>query len=315
MRTVPVLAVTGALVAALLSGCSGVQASTGCVVDSGSASDLVTSIGRAGTEKAARFPTPLHPQSTQRTVVSEGTGTEIAAGDVVGYGMTIYDAQSGDVIAALPADYGTASASGVQVSNGQTTFALKGLGSALRCTRLGSTVAVTLTARDLGSLAQSKDAAWVVVMRPTRALPGSATGTPKSGEPGFPGVVSLPDGRPGTTATDPNSAALTRIRTEEVRSGTGATVRRGDLLFAEYLGVSYPANDEIANSWSESALTVVTADSQQSQKDIPGPVAAELVGRKVGSRVVVLVPAKQGGQTTGGDAAYVIDILGIARRG
>jgi peptidylprolyl isomerase len=135
---------------------------------------------------------------------------------------------------------------------------------------------------------------------------------------GLPAVVLGADGRPGITL--PEDVPPTTLRVADLKSGSGATIERGDTAVIQYTGViwkpSDPANGTVFDSsWaSGSPVNVVVKKGQT----VPGLVSA-LAGQKVGSQVLAILPPSQayGSQSTSTIPAnatlvFVVDILGKA---
>jgi peptidylprolyl isomerase len=103
--------------------------------------------------------------------------------------------------------------------------------------------------------------------------------------------------------------------------GSGATVKKGQSIVIQLMGIDWQTAKTFADTWSThtAQTVVVTPATDTSAGGIPSGVVTALVGQKVGSQVVVIVPPKEGfaagknpsGVTDGDTLVFVIDILGI----
>ncbi|HEY6801835.1 MAG TPA: FKBP-type peptidyl-prolyl cis-trans isomerase, partial [Agromyces sp.] len=111
MRIRPLAALSvAALSAVLLAGCangaapesSPSPAGTGsadlcaAVAPSGAASEAVTVEGEFGEKSEATFSSPLEVEELQSTVVTEGDGDAVAAGELVTYALSAFNAETGE---------------------------------------------------------------------------------------------------------------------------------------------------------------------------------------------------------------------------
>src|SRR5689334_13424807 len=102
-----------ALSAVLLAGCSGgspdpTESPSPVVVDlcdaaapSGDASEAVTVEGTAGAPSTATFEFPLEIPELQTTVVEEGSGDPVEAGQLVSFALSAFSADTGEQIGAI----------------------------------------------------------------------------------------------------------------------------------------------------------------------------------------------------------------------
>jgi hypothetical protein len=137
-----------------------------------------------------------------------------------------------------------------------------------------------------------------------------ATGTPVDPLPGFPEVV-FADGKP--TVTIPEGAVPTEYAIETLIQGDGDVVPDGATVVVNYHGVNWNSGLVFDSSFDRGApATFSTAGVIQGFRDA-------IVGQKIGSRVVVIIPsdlgygdAGSGDMIKGGDTlVFVIDILGL----
>src|SRR5205085_1754555 len=125
---------------------------------------------------------------------------------------------------------------------------------------------------------------------------------------GFPTVVLAPNGQPGITIPASGSAPKT-LRTEQLKVGDGGTVKKDSLVILQYTAVGWENKNVVLSSWQSGSPDLVSIGTGQSQENqaLPQSVLGQLIGKQVGSQVVIEAPTE--GQVPA--AAWVVDILGI----
>jgi peptidylprolyl isomerase len=121
----------------------------------------------------------------------------------------------------------------------------------------------------------------------------------------------------------PSVAPPTDLKDVLLQQGAGATVARGQTILAEYVGVLWRDGKPFDSSWDPGrhpfAARIALSDPSGQSGVIEGWVKG-LTGKKVGSRVLLVVPPKFGyGKSGNVDAGikatdtlvFVIDILGV----
>jgi FKBP-type peptidyl-prolyl cis-trans isomerase len=317
VRRAPALLVAAALVLVSLSGCSSnPNASCTGAATAGAASNLISVKGDFGQEPRVTFPTPLKTSDTQSTVNIQGTGEKLEKNQVAMINYTIYNATSGKQIGA--GSYSKGGDAGIVVGKSIT-----GLNQALLCSTVGSRLAVAIPYKDgFGSDASNfglkKNDSVVMVVDVVRAFLARANGAVQPRQPGFPIVVLAPNGTPGISA--PTGTAPKTLKIAVLKAGSGATVKKKDTVVVNYMGVVWNTTSTFESTWTGSGPTeVVAAADPSSQGGIPAGFASAIIGQKVGSQVIAIVPpskgygsAGNGGSVPGGATlVYVIDILGI----
>ncbi|NNC13231.1 peptidylprolyl isomerase [Planctomonas sp. JC2975] len=329
---IPAVLAVSAAAALLLAGCAGSgtgastatpsasakSASTACnPPKSGSVSDAVKVTGDVGKDNTAAEPTvtftkPLKATDTQRSYVSKGDGAQAKTGATVDISMVVYNGTSG----AKLTSNGYAGTATIPVTVGGGSL-IPGLTQAVECAPVGSRLVTTATAKDawggdpssnVSSLKATDTVVFVVDI--LSSVPSKADGTPQAAQDGFPTVKLAASGQP--TVTIPKSLkAPTETKIEELKQGDGATVADGDSVTVQYQGVNWRTGKVFDQSWGRGLSTM------QTSQVIPGFTKA-LVGQKVGSQVLVVIPPADGYGTTGNSQAgikgtdtlvFVIDIL------
>lgn len=132
-------------------------------------------------------------------------------------------------------------------------------------------------------------------------------------DPALPKVTAEPGKKP--TITIPSGgAAPTELVVKTLIDGTGPAVAKGKTLVAQYVGEVWASGKEFDASWDRAAAAFPIGVG----KVIPGWDEA-LVGKKVGSRVLLSIPPAKGygaaGNTRAGISGtdtlvFVVDLLG-----
>jgi hypothetical protein len=304
-----------ALSALLLAGCTAAPSASdpssspsasaaadlcGAIVKSGEASEAVKVEGDAGTESTATFTAPLDVKELQSTEVDKGSGDPIAAGDVVQFALSAYDATSGEKLGAqgynndlLPQ----------QISPDSV------LGQVVGCAKPGSRfVAAFPASQDQGSSAQ------VYIIDVIGTVPTAATGEDQAPVDGMPTVELDKTGAP--TVTLPDGDIPTEFKKATLKKGDGAVVAAGDSVLVQYHGVSWDTGDVFDESWGKQPLTFTVGSG------VVQGFSDAVTGETVGSQVIAVLPPsvaygdKSDTNTNplaGQTLVFVVDILAAAK--
>jgi peptidylprolyl isomerase len=300
------------LVALALAGCSA-PGGDNCI-PSGAASSAVKVDGEFGDAPTITLDKGLTAATTERSVAITGTGAAVANGDTVTMDYTLYNGTTGLEIE--KSEYSEISPIPYPIDTSATSFV--GLSKAITCTTVGSRiVAVIPNAEGFGAQAAQAGIGvddtlvFIIDVTSIAAKPlAEASGTPVEPLEGFPEVV-FTDGNP--TVTIPTGAVPTEYGIETLIQGDGAVVADGATVVVNYEGVNWNTGEVFDSSFDRGATaTFSTSGVIQGFRDA-------LVGQKVGSRVVVIIPsdlgygdAGSGDKIKGGDTlVFVIDILGV----
>jgi len=273
-----------ALVAALtLTGCSSGSKSDGAdCAPSGKASDSVKVTGDLGKELKLDSKTPVTVTALERTVAIDGDGDEIGDGESVSTNLALFNGKTGETL--QPSTPTTVT------KNDQLSGWAK---SAINCAAVGDRVVVVDTAKDVfgaGVGAQYKldDAdALIMVLDFTGTVLNRAEGKAVKAPADFPSVKLGDDGAP-TITIPKGEKAPTELKIANLIEGDGETVKDGDSVTVQYRGVIWRTGEEFDASWTNgSPATFLT------NQVIPGFTKA-LVGQKVGSQVIAVIPAEDG---------------------
>lgn len=320
-KLVGIIAAAGLVVS--LSACSGSPFSSGCtpVFAQGGNAALVTADGALGADPQAEFPTPLvATKAPQSAVTHAGKGKVVEPGDAVNIQITIYDGENGNKLISTSYD-----ATGLQLL---AVIGTPAFGSISQCATVGSRVTAVGSAGDLigqQSIDQNQPLAGltlghtvVLVVDVTKAFLGRANGVDQLAQAGLPSIVLAPNGQPGFTF--PKGAAPSDLRIATLKAGNGATVKKGDSIVVNYTGVLWDTKAVFDSTWDRNSPATLTAVSLADDQNgvVPG-FAKAVIGAKVGSQVLVVIPPKDGYPSgsapssvpDGSTMVFVIDILGI----
>jgi len=319
-RTASALVLTSALVGSLVA-CVSPIASAGCeaVVPTGESAGYVTATGAFGSPPRVDFPTPLATDAAQQAVIDAGEGEVIGAAQIVDFQVSLFNGSDGELI--TQSDYDDSEAPLRRTAGSDTDL----LAEAVQCARVGSRIAVTGSIEDVfgagaldPSLGLADGDAIVMVLDVQAAYLGRATGFAQLGASGIPAVVTTPDGVPGITI--PDEAPTTELRAHTLLLGQGVEITEGDRVVLHYTGLLWNTKTVFDSSWERGAPATFTITSFENDPNgiVPG-LADGLVGKNVGSQVIVIIPPEFGYPTgqapasipDGATLVFVVDILGI----
>lgn len=314
---VPVLALT-----TLLAGCS-----SGGSGDSGDPSSSPTStslsavhVGDATGEKAPKVTVdaPLAVEETTRKVITTGDGEPVDTGKLVSIAFVGINGATGK-------QFGTGGFADSQ-NPSPASFVLgdsviPGFTTALKGVPAGSEVLTAVAPDDgygpQGGLEQAgigaKDT-LVYLIKVDAVGPARAQGTPVTPPPGLP-AVSLDPATGAPKVTVPAGVpAPTQLVSQVLIEGTGPVVQSGQTVTFQYTGVNYSTGAVFDSSWEKGSPFSTPIGTGQVIKGWD----TGLVGKKVGSQVLLVVPPDQGYGAAGQPAAkisgtdtlvFVVDIL------
>jgi peptidylprolyl isomerase len=254
------------------------------------------------------------------SVIESGDGTRIAPDSQVDYDFTILDGQSGQVL-------GTSGYTSGQFARIAAGFDVS-VGDAMTCATVGSRLAIVSTWADAKSAFSSDaegsmddDATVVVVADLKQAYLGKADGFNQLPQDGMPTVVTAVDGTPGVSVLLQEPPTTTR--SSVIKGGGGATLRADDNAVVHYSLWTWPSATgsepaQVGSTWtSHRAVTLALTDLADGG-GVPTGLLNALVGEKVGSQVLVVLPPGDDSFPAGkGPAAddstyiFVVDLLGI----
>jgi peptidylprolyl isomerase len=264
---------------------------------SGAASDGVTVEGEFGAMSTATFTAPLEVGELERTVVTEGDGDQLAEGDYISYGLTAFDAATGEQL-------GSAGYEGNALQP-QQVVAGGPLGQLFGCAPVGSRLVATLPASDQGG-------AQVYVLDVLSATPGEEWCAPGDFTGEAPTVTFGDGGRP--TVTIPQTELPEDVSIEVLEEGDGDVVAPGDTVEVNYEGVKWSDGTVFDSSWERGETASFATDG------VVDGFRVALEGQKVGSTVLVAMPPACGygvagssdNELSGETLVFVVEIIGTA---
>ena len=304
MRKIPAaLAVLG-LVTVGLAGCS-LPGASDCSPPASDSEllDLVDVTGSVDSAPAVDVYTPFHASEGSSAGLEQGAGTSAITTDdqLVVLDFTLVSGETGETLVATPYNGDLSNV----LAMSQVTQTFPTWGDALECATEGSRVVVAMAPGDIeaeaaASVGLAEDDSAIAVVDVRKVYLAAADGQNQfNSEGGLPSVVRAPDGRPGLVI--PDSASPDELVVQTIKKGDGEVVTADVPVRAHVLGVSWDDKEQVKNTW-EAQPETITLDGD--------PVLAEaLVGQTVGSQVLVVVPADQGG--TDQATVFVFDILGL----
>jgi peptidylprolyl isomerase len=321
VRAATSLVLAVGLVASLAACSTTAPTADGCeAIPSGAVSSAVKVSGDIDSAPTVEVSGLSVPTATERSVVIAGDGAVAQPGDDVVIEYTILSLLTGESVDSTAYD-GTNSA----------TFSLDGtlvagFEKTMLCSTEGSRVVGVLATEDglaasqLTQLGLTEDDSLVLVLdilsvdTPEPIVPplSRAEGEAQDAPAGFPAVTLDADGRP--TVTIPDAAPPTELELAVLIQGDGAEVPEGADVVVHYVGVNWNTQVIFDESWARGEPATFNTGQV-----IAGFTAA-LVGQKVGSQVIVVIPPDQGYGEAGNPPniggtdtlVFVVDILGIA---
>lgn len=289
----------------------------GCGSSTPSSSSPTVSVkGQFGTDPTVSIPTQTAGKALAVKTLIKGTGPALTKTDafVGNYAVYIW---SGKTHKLAESTFQTKSPA---LFSGQL---LPGLETALQGKKMGSRVlAVIPPAEGYGKTGNSQAGVtandtlvFVVDMIKSYAATASASGTQVSNGGGsLPSVTSTPGKAP--TVTIPKTSPPSSLVVKTLIKGSGPPVTKGQEVVTQYVGLIWRTRAIFDSSWSRDAPFGFQIDASPAQ--IIPAWDTGLLGVPVGSRVMLVVPPKDGYGSSGESEAgikgtdtlvFVVDIL------
>lgn len=271
------------------------------------------------TVSIAKNKLPFGTKDTQTKVLSEGSGKIIGDKDLVKTDFVLVNGTSGKTITST---FGETVPS-IDMGNSQN---LPGLLSSLKGKKVGTKLVVSLPpSQAFGSAGSSNlgvgandDLVFYLDVKAADTPLTEATGTARPAESGMP-TVTVPSGagKQAKITVAKGAKAPTSLKTSTLIEGSGKTVKTGDSIAVTYTGQIWGTStvfDATAKHGDGGKPSVFVIGKQQV---ITGWDKA-LVGKKVGSRVLIVVPPSEGYGSQGSaqvgikgtdTLVFVVDIL------
>jgi hypothetical protein len=297
VRKAPALLLSAGLLMATLTGCASSSAADACVpkAPGGAASKLIDVSGSFGSAPKVDFPTPVKATHTERKVVIEGDddGNVLTGAQSIRMALAMYDGETGEPVPG--ASYGEPALYATAQLNPEIT-------TALECVTPGSRIAMTVP---------QGDHAAILVADIFDVFLAKADGADRPVlQPGLPSVVTAGDGTPGLTI--PKSDPPKGLEVAVLKEGDGEKVSKTSRMVVHYTGALWSERTIFDSSWQAGSPATFSSD-----EIIPG-LATALIGKEVGSQVLVVIPPELGyGEQANASIpanstlVFVVDILGI----
>jgi FKBP-type peptidyl-prolyl cis-trans isomerase len=334
-RRVAALAITSLLAAAVTAGCASSTTSSSSAAASSSASasssapanssaspsstvdtyTSVTATGAFGKAPTVTIPAKAGSGALYTKTLIQGSGATLTKTQSLLGDFVLYD-WSGTTHKLIGSTY----------SDGVPTLftgaLLPGLETALVGQKVGSRVIAVIPPTDaFGPSGNSSigvgpndTVVFVVDMLKSFTNTDGVSGAQTSNGGGTLPTVTAGAAGKGPTITIPSTAAPTTLQVKTLIKGTGPVVKKGQYIVVQYTGMNYRTKKVFDSSWSRSEpFATVIGEGQV----IPGWDTG-LVGQTVGSRVLLVIPPKDGYGKTGSSAAgikgtdtlvFAVDIL------
>lgn len=295
------LLVTGTAMSAalLLVGCSG---------GGGLRSVEMTDEDRAaGEAPSIDYETPIKVEGNETKVLDEGDGEDIDPGDTLMVQMSIY---SGGDKSELGESY-SQRAGQVLTFDDDLKERVPELYEAMEGMKVGGVVAYSSDATAGQSGTEGDDSTAVEVYEIIDEVPSGIDGEMKESPDELPAVTEGEDGAP--QIAKPEGKAPAEVTSEYLIEGDGEEIGEGDTVVADYVGVRWEDGEVFDSSYESGSPAALPLDTM-----IPGWAEA-LEGKKVGSRVIMSIPAEKAYGTAeelgedseypAGDLVFVVDLL------
>jgi len=301
---------------AVLAGCAG-SPSSDTTTSTKTTSDLtaIKVTGDPDAKPALNIPKPFAVPKTTRRLLSTGSGGTVTVGEAV----TIqYVGVNGTDGKEFDTSYG---------KSGKATFTLddkqiiKGFVTGLTGVAVGSRVLLAIPPVDgYGTSGQpsvgigpTDTLVFVIDVKSASEVLKRATGTPVKPQAGLPKVtLNKTSGEP--TITVPKTAPPKGLVVRTLIQGKGAKILKGQTITVHYTGVIYATGKVFDSSWAKKAPVPLAIGSGQ----VIAGWDEGLVGKQVGSQILLVIPPDKGYGATGQPSAgikgtdtlvFVVDLL------
>ncbi len=291
----------------LLAGCGGEQAG-----------DLPQVSGEFGKKPTVTLPKGEPGKEFQVKTLIEGNGPEVKKGDIL-FAHFLLKKWQGDEELDATYDSNQLFATPTPIGTGQL---LKAWDEGLVGKKVGSRVLMVVPPEKgyganppQGSPIKPDDTLVYVIdvygsYPPSASVTGQPTGRT---DPKLPTVQAQPGRKPVIKL--PSRAAPKQLVSQVLVEGTGPEVKAGQFLIGQYVGVIWPGGKEFDASWNRQQPAAFQIGTGQVIKGWD----EGLVGKKAGSRVLLVIPPDKGYGTSGrpevgikgtDTLVFVVDILG-----
>lgn len=286
---------------------------------SGNASSLVNVSSTSAGVPEVSFPTPLITPERQVTVLQEGEGEPARPGGYIDFDASIF--VGSDEMYLTGSNYDATNPVRRPVAPESGDF----FSEVLECQKPGATVVVTAALADIFGPIEEDDylqnsSTVVAVIDVHDTYIGLANGSARLPLSGMPTITQAPTGHHGFSF--PNAPIPDELQVSVLKMGDGAPIMQGDFVTAHFTGVVWNTRQVFISSFDQGVPLGLIAEDQTTSATgegvIPG-LAQALIGKTVGSQVLVSVPPELGyqpenlppGVGENQTLVFVFDILGV----
>ena len=300
------------------------DATVGAPAEDDPSLDAIEVTGRVGRNIEVQIDDTYSTDTTYRRILEEGDGDPIEAGQSVSFQNVAVNGRDGtEFDNSYEAEGGTGAPTVVM----DETQVIPGLVRGLLDVPVGSRVVIAVSPEDgfqaqgcIPDLGVEADDTVIFVVDVVDAVTPAeplarAEGTPVDPEPGLPTVELDDTGKPTITIQD--GEPPTELVVQPLIEGDGPEVQAGQTLTAHYTGIIWESGEQFDSSWDR-------GEPSDFQIGVGGVIPGwdeGLVGQKVGSQILLVIPPEQGyGEQGNPDAGisgtdtlvFVVDILAAA---
>jgi peptidylprolyl isomerase len=284
----------------------------GSGTDAAGGLDTVTVSGDVGKAPEVTFDGQVAPKNIESEVLTEGDGEELSAGDSVFAQIWIGNGYTEEEV------YNTYETDAPQLLSADVSEPFK---KAIDGNKVGSRVAVASSAEDAFGEAGNpqlgignKDGV-VFVIDLIAKVASEPSGEERPAAKWAPALIEADGNVTGFDFAEANQPSKNLLDTTLIK-GEGPVVEKGQTIVVDYLGQVFEADKPFDESFSKEPATFPIGVGQV----VKGWDEA-LVGKSVGSRVILSIPPAEGYGEKGNEGAgikgtdtlfFVVDILGAA---
>lgn len=307
---------SAALLVSLAACAPGDATASGECTPAGAASDAIAVDGAFGSTPVVAFDDPLTADATQRTVLEKGDGEVVGNGDTVLIEYTVFNGETGDELASTGFTGEAPERFAIDTESSQ----LAGFSLLLDCATPGTRLAGVIPPADgfgeqgVPELGLSGSESLVFVIDVVGIVPAPlerAEGAAQEAPAGFPTVELADNGAP--TITLPDGDPISTFELAVLIAGEGPVVEDGQTVTVHYTGLNWNTGEIFDSSWERGAPAEFPTNGViQGFRDA-------LVGQKVGSQIIAIIPPDLGYGASGGTPdgsigpndviVFVVDIL------
>jgi peptidylprolyl isomerase len=271
--------------------------------------------GAVGVVPTLDFSTPFSAETTVHREITRGTGAKVPKGAKVAIDYLVVDARTGKQ---LESSFGMGPAS-IVLDKKQ---AVAGLVTSLVGSHIGSRVLIALAPKEgvaegvkAPGVKKNDTLLFVMDVVSARTALKRATGTRVDPVAGLPTVKLGKQGKPAITI--PKTTAPATLVAQPLIVGRGPTVTAGQTITVHYTGVVWNSGKTFDSSWSRGA----PVDFKIGTGEVIAGWDEGLIGRTVGSQLLLVIPPDKGYGASGNSKAgisgtdslvFVVDILDAA---